>query len=215
MKNIDEWRLYIITDRALSRGRSNEEVIRRAILGGADVVQLRDKGASTSELYREAVLLRQLTRAMDTAFIINDRVDVALAVDAEGVHLGRDDLPLSVARRMLEPHKIIGASTHSLQQARAAAQEGAHYLSVGPVFSTTTKEAGPPVGVNLIRQVKDHIDIPVVAIGGLRLQNVTEVLQARADCVAVISAAVSAEDVEKSVRALKAKIESSHIASIA
>jgi thiamine-phosphate pyrophosphorylase len=207
MKRIEEWRIYVITDRSLSKGRSNEEVIRQAILGGADVVQLRMKETSTVELYREAVLLRTLTRAMDTPFIINDRVDVAMAVDAEGVHLGQDDLPISIARRILGPQKIIGASTHSLEQVRGATREKPDYVSVGPIFSTTTKEAGPPVGVDLIRKAKEKNTVPIVAIGGIRLENVTEVLHAGADVVAVVSAVVGADDIEGTLQSFKAKIE--------
>ena len=207
MRSVDEWRVYVITDRSLSMGRSNEEVIRRAIAGGADVVQFRAKEGSTADVYREALRLRRVTRATDTPFIINDRVDVALAVDAEGVHLGQDDLPLTVARRILGPNKMVGASTHSFEQALSAAREGAHYVSVGPVFPTRTKEAGPPVGIDLIRHIKGHVAVPVVAIGGIGSENVAQVLQAGADGVAVISAVVSAGDIEASVRALRDKFE--------
>lgn len=208
MKSIDKWKVYVITDRALSKGRSNEDIIHKAILGGADVVQLRDKGASSVDLYREAVLLRELTKRMDVPLIINDRVDVALAVDADGVHLGQDDLPLNVARHMLGQDKKIGASTHSLEQAQRAAREKPDYLSVGPIFPTTTKDAGQPVGVSLIRKIKESIDVPIVAIGGIRLDNVHEVVQAGTDAVAVISAVVNADDVEGAVRDLKSRIDS-------
>ena len=206
MKRVDEWKVYIITDRELSRGRSNEEVIRQAICGGADAVQLRDKGASTVELYKEAVVLRSLTKNMDTSFIINDRVDVALAVDADGIHLGQDDLSVSAARRILGSDKIVGLSTHSFQQAHAASEEKVDYISLGPIFQTQTKETDQPVGVSLIRRVKESVSLPVVAIGGIREDNVKEVLRAGATCVAVISAAVSADDIEASVRRLKQKV---------
>ena len=208
MKRIHEWKLYVVTDRGLSKGRSNEVVIRQAVLGGADVIQLRDKETSTAKLYREAVLLRNLTKAMDTPFIINDRVDIASAVDADGVHLGQDDLPVSIARRILGPDRIIGVSTHLFQQALDACKEEVDYISVGPIYSTTTKNAGPPVGLNLLRQVKENVSLPVVAIGGIGVDNVLEVLRAGADMVAVVSAAVNADNIEASVRTLKTKITS-------
>ena len=208
MKPVDEWSIYVITDRALSKGRSHEEVVRRAILGGVDVVQLRDKEAPTAQLYREALLLRDMAKKMNIPLIINDRVDVALAVDADGVHLGQDDLPLSIARRMLGPEKIIGISTHSFQQARAASLTNPDYISIGPIYPTKTKETGPAVGVEIIRLIKDTTPIPVVAIGGITLENVGEVSQSGADCVALISSIVSAEDIEATARAFKAKMTS-------
>ena len=208
MKGVEDWRLYVITDRKLSLGRTNEEVIRHAIAGGTDVVQLRDKEASTAAMYREAVLLRNLTKTTGTPLIINDRIDIALAVDADGVHLGQEDLPVSVARKLLGPDKLIGISTHSLEQALTAILENPDYVSIGPVFSTQTKKAGPPVGTGLIRQLKKKTHIPVIAIGGIGLQNVREVFQSGADCVAIVSSIVSAENVEESVRRFIASIQS-------
>ncbi len=207
MKNVSEWRLYVITDRRLSCGRSNEESVRQAVLGGADVIQFRDKQASTIGLYREAILLRQLTADLKTAFIINDRVDVALAVNADGIHLGQDDLPASVARKMLGPHRIIGVSASSLAQAADAARQDIDYLGVGPVFATSTKDAGPAVGLELLRRIKERFDIPLIAIGGIDLRNVEDVLEAGADAVAVISAVVGADDMAAGARSLKDRIE--------
>jgi thiamine-phosphate pyrophosphorylase len=208
MKPLCEWKLYAITDRALSRGRSHQDVIRSAILGGADVIQLRDTRASTADVYREALVLRKLTRTMETPFIINDRVDIALAVDADGVHLGQADLPVSVARRLLGPDKIIGLSTHSLEGLRAASGDEIDYLSIGPIFPTKTKQTHTPVGTRLIQEGKELIQVPIVAIGGIKENNITEVLRAGADIVAVISAVVSADDVEESARNLKRKLVS-------
>ena len=203
MKRVEEWKIYVITDRRLSKGRTNEEVLRRAISGGADVVQLRDKEAPTAVLYEEALRLRNMTKTMDIPFVINDRVDIALAVGADGIHLGRDDLPVSIARRLLGPDKIIGISTHSLAQAQSASLERPDYISIGPIYSTKTKEAGPPLGVDIIRQIKESIALPVVAIGGISLENVSEVFRSGADCVALISSIVSAEDVEGTVQSFK------------
>lgn len=208
MKPLREWKLYAITDRALSKGRSQEEVIRSAILGGADVIQLRDNEASARAMYQEALTLRDLTRTMNIPFIINNRVDVAMAVNADGVHIGQDDLPASAARRLLGPDKIIGFSTHSIEEARAALDEQIDYLGIGPIFPTETKKTHAPVGVSLISQVKVFARVPIVAIGGIKEENISQVFRAGADIAAVISAVVSAEDVEASTRNLKAKIMS-------
>ena len=206
MKPPHEWKLYVITDRVLSRDRSHVDVIRSAVLGGADVVQLRDNDAPAQVLYREALVLRDLTLAMDVPFIINNSVEVALAVDADGVHIGQDDLPVSAARRLLGRDKMIGVSSHSIDQARIACDEGIDYLGLGPIFPTETKKTQPFVGVGLISEVKSFARIPLVAIGGITEENVTQVFRAGADIAAVISAVVSAEDIEAQARKLKRKI---------
>ncbi|UCE17861.1 MAG: thiamine phosphate synthase [Gemmatimonadota bacterium] len=205
MKRVEEWKLYVITDRCLSKGRTNEEVVCEAISGGADVIQFRDKEASTAEFYREAVILRKVTKASDVPFIINDRIDVARAVEADGVHLGQDDLPVSVARDILGPNKIVGISTHSLEQALIASLKRPDYISIGPIYSTKTKKTGPPVGVDVIRQIKENISIPIVAIGGITLETVSAVSQSGADCIALISSVVSADDIAGTVRKFEAK----------
>jgi thiamine-phosphate pyrophosphorylase len=214
-----DFHLYILTDRGLSRGRSNEEVVEEAIAGGADAIQLRDKGCTAKELLQEALKLRDITRKRGVPFIINDRVDVALAADADGVHLGQDDLPLAWARKLLGNDKIIGISTHNLEEAMQAEKDGADYVSIGSVFPTTTKPdarplANPPSppftkggngGLELIADMKRNVNIPVVAIGGLKEENVTLVGEAGADCIAVISAVVSATDIRKAAKNLKEK----------
>jgi len=204
-----KWNLYVITDRRLSRGRSHEMVIRSAILGGADVIQFREKDSSTAEMYREACLLRTVTRELNIPFLINDRLDIALAVDADGVHLGQDDLPVSVARRILGPEKIIGISTHSLDQVRAAAREAVDYIAIGPIFPTQTKQIDRPLGVGLVSQAKAITNVPLVVIGGINEKNIDEVFRAGADIAAVISAVVNAEDIEKSTLRIKQRIVSS------
>ena len=207
MKTVAEWRLYCITDHRLLHGRSLEEAVRQAILGGADVIQLRHKEASSIDLYREAIALRRLTADLDTVFIVNDRVDVALAADADGIHLGQDDLPASVARRLLGPGRIIGISVSSLAQAIHACREDIDYLGVGPVFATSTKEAGPATGLELVQRIREAVAIPLVAIGGIDRRNVGDVIRAGADAVAVISAVMGTEDSTASARSLKDRIE--------
>ena len=204
--NVD-YTLYVIVQEKFSGGRDLVEVARLAISGGATVIQLRDKESTDSRLLEKGLALRRLTRAEDVPLIINDRIDIALAVDAEGVHLGQDDLPVSSARQLLGPGKIIGVSTHSLEQARQARRQGADYIGVGPVFDTKTKENGArPVGLELLRQVGGEIDLPWVAVGGIDKSNVSEVVSAGAKGVAVVTAVVSAPDIRAAALFLREEI---------
>jgi len=204
--NVD-YTLYVIVQEKFSGGRDLVEVARSAISGGATVIQLRDKESTDSRLLEKGLALRRLTRAEDVPLIINDRIDIALAVDAEGVHLGQDDLPVSSARQLLGPGKIIGVSTHSLEQARQARRQGADYIGVGPVFDTKTKENGVrPVGLELLRQVGGEIDLPWVAVGGINKSNVSEVISAGAKGVAVVTAVVSAPDIRAAALFLREEI---------
>ncbi len=206
-RNVD-YSLYVITGDKFSRGRPVLEVARAAIAGGATVLQLREKAFTARQLVDVGHQLRRLTREEGVTFIINDRVDIALAVEADGVHLGQDDLPIGMARRILGPGKIIGISTHSVEQALEAQRQGADYIGVGPVFETHTKDdVQAPVGVDLVRQVAPVVSIPKVAIGGIKAYNVEEVIAAGADGVAVITAVVAAEDVSGAARELRSRIE--------
>ncbi|MGB9803155.1 thiamine phosphate synthase [Desulfofundulus sp.] len=203
-----DYSLYVITGDKFSRGRSILEVARAAIEGGATVLQLREKEFTARQLIDVGHQLRRLTREKGVTFIVNDRVDVALAVDADGVHLGQDDLPVGMARRILGPGKIIGISTHSVEQALEAQRQGADYIGVGPVFETHTKDdVQAPVGVDLVRQVASAVSIPKVAIGGIKAGNVEEVIAAGADGAAVITAVVAAEDVSGAARELRSRID--------
>ena len=194
--------LYVITDRRLS-GRTHEEVAEAAILGGATAIQFREKDAPTREMVEIATRLRAITRRYGVPLIVNDRVDVALAVDADGVHVGTDDMPVAVAKRLVGPGRIVGASASTVEEALAAVEQGADYLGVGSIFATGTKvDAGPPVGIERIAEVKARVPVPVVAIGGIHHGNVAEVIRAGADGVAVISAVVAAEDVADAARRL-------------
>lgn len=189
--------LYVITDRFVNPHRSHIDLARAAVEGGASVVQLRDKTATTRQLLEWAQTIRQLTWRTATLFLVNDCVDIALAVDADGVHVGDDDLPVPVARRLLGAGKIIGRSVANEQEALQALAEGADYVSIGSVFRTTTKpDAGEPVGLSMVRRVRQVLppDYPLVAIGGITLQNAPLVWEAGADAVAVISAIANAEN---------------------
>jgi thiamine-phosphate pyrophosphorylase len=181
-------KLYPITDARLS-GLSHAEQVRRLSAGGATFVQLREKHLAPREFYREAEEALRVARSLGVRLIINDRVDIALALKADGVHLGQDDLPPDAARKLLGEDAIIGFSTHSIEQASVAARLPLDYLAIGPIFETSSKEnPDPVVGLDGLRRVREITgEIPLVAIGGIRPENIREVLKAGADAVAVIS----------------------------
>jgi thiamine-phosphate pyrophosphorylase len=198
-------RLYVVTDAGHAPQRV-EEVVRAACAGGADVVQLRRKGDDGLSTLRLAERCRVLTAASGVLLVVNDRLDVAMAVDADGVHLGQDDLPVAVARR-LWPGRIVGRSTHSLAQALAAVGEGADYLGVGPVFATPTKPGRPAVGLSYVGEAAEGLRIPWFAIGGIDASNAAAVLGAGARRIAVVRAVCDAPDVERAARSLRSLVE--------
>ena len=188
---------YFITDSKLSRA-GNVSDVQNAVAAEVEVVQYRRPDASTAELFAEAAVLRKLCHR--TLFLVNDRVDIALAVQADGVHLGQKDLPLPAARKLLGQGKTIGWTAYSLAEARQAEAAGADYLGVSPIFTTQTKaDAGPPAGIQLIQQIKSAVKIPLIAIGGINLANAPEVVRAGADGLCAISAVVSREDVRAEI----------------
>jgi thiamine-phosphate pyrophosphorylase len=171
------------------------------------MIQLRDKSAGLRELVPQAQQIGKLCRIRAVPFIVNDRLDLALAAEADGVHLGQDDLPPKVARAILGSEKFLGVSTHSLDQAIQAAEDGADYLGIGPIFATSTKAIGyEPVGCAMIRQLRARLELPLIAIGGITVHNVGEVIRAGAAGVAVISAIAGAEDVTRATREFLAAI---------
>ena len=204
------WRLYVIIDRAASAGRDLAELAAAAIRGGADLVQLRDKAASHREFLKEAERVLSVTRRAHVPLIINDRTPVARAVGADGVHLGQDDAAIAVARRRLGAGRLIGKSTHSLEQALAAQAEGADYIGFGPIFPTPTKPDYGSIGTALIRRVTEALPIPVVCIGGIDRSNLFQVLEAGAARVAVVRAVCAAPDAESAARSLKQTLEQFH-----
>jgi thiamine-phosphate pyrophosphorylase len=178
--------LCCITDQSIAR-LSFEDMTFRALQAGIGWIQYRDKESSRRLIYEEAVKLRKITRDFNAVLIVNDHADIAYAVDADGVHLGQDDLPLHKARKIMK-QKIMGISTHSMEQAREAEKGGADYIGFGPVFLTETKDAGTPKGLDMLREIRREITIPVVAIGGITSVNVLSVFEAGADAVAVATA---------------------------
>ncbi len=190
--------LCVITSRSARFGRGHLDVAQAALDGGCRFLQLRDKGLSSRALLELGRQIRQLCREYQAVFVVNDRLDIALAAEADGVHLGQDDLPIAEARRLLGPEAIIGASANTVEAARRAEAEGASYLGVGPVYATASKEdAGTAIGLSPIANIKASVGLPALAIGGINRDNVSAVIGAGADGVAVISAVSEAEDMVK------------------
>ncbi len=189
---------YFITDSGLSMS-GNLSDVRSAVAAGVSVVQYRNKSNITREMYEEALSLKSICEGKAN-FIINDRLDVALAVGADGVHIGLEDMPYGEARRLLGPDKIIGVTVHDLEESLEAEAMGADYIGLSPIFATGTKgDAGAPCGTGLIAEVKKRCRVPLVAIGGIDLSNVDEVIAAGADMVCAISAVVTKQDVEAAI----------------
>jgi thiamine-phosphate pyrophosphorylase len=200
--------LYLVTDAGLSRGRSHVEIVEAAIRGGVTIVQYREKEAPTRRMIEEAGELLALCRAAGIPFIVNDRIDVALAVDADGVHVGQDDMPASLARRLIGRKRILGVSAGSIAEARRAVDDGADYIGASPVFSTPTKpDAPPPLGVDGLRAMSGAVAVPVVAIGGINRGNAGDMMNAGAAGIAVVSAIVGAEDAAAAAQALRDIVE--------
>jgi thiamine-phosphate pyrophosphorylase len=202
--------IYGITAEKFSRGRSNIEVVEEMIRGGIRIIQYREKykDKNIRDIYEECRIIRKITREHDVLFIVNDFVDIALLTDADGVHLGQDDLPVEAARRLMGD-KIVGVSTHSPAQAEAAVAAGADYIGVGPIYETKTKEnVCDPVGLGYLDYVVEKISIPFVAIGGIKEHNIHEVVARGARTVCLVTEIVGAEDIAGMVRWLMEKMES-------
>ncbi|MFC7165254.1 thiamine phosphate synthase [Halospeciosus flavus] len=197
---------YLVTQANQSRNRSTLDVVEAAVEGGVDVVQLREKHATARERYALAREVRAVTAAGDVPFVVNDRVDIAAAADADGVHLGDDDLPVSVARDYLGEDAIVGRSVSSVGGARRAVDAGADYLGVGAVFETSSKDVDGTIGVETVRHVAAAVDVPLVGIGGITPQNAADVVDAGADGVAVVSAITAADDPTRATRDLAAAV---------
>lgn len=180
------------------------EIVRAAIAGGATMIQVREKESSTRAFVALGQAIHAITRAAGVPLIINDRVDVALAIEAEGVHVGQDDMPAALVRQLVGPQRLVGVSAETVAQARQAEEDGADYLGVGPVFATPSKaDAGAPIGLEGLATIAQATTLPIVAIGGISHDNAAAVLQAGAWGLAVISAIMSAADPEAAARRLR------------
>lgn len=203
-----DYSLYLVTDRGLSRGRSTLEIVRAAVRGGVTCVQLREKTGTTRAFIEEAVSVRAYLNSCGVPLIINDRVDVALAVGADGVHLGQSDMPLAAARALAGASMVIGISAESIRDAVEAESAGADYLGVSPVFATPTKtDTAAPLGLAGLRAIRGAVKTPLVAIGGLNRDNAAAAIRSGADGVAVVSAIVAADDPEQAARAIRLEID--------
>ncbi|MDP4126328.1 MAG: thiamine phosphate synthase [Bacillota bacterium] len=196
--------IYALTSEPHSLGRNNIEVANEILACGVPILQYREKSKKVRKMYEECLALRALTQQYGALFIINDHLDLAMAVGADGVHIGQDDLPLSKVRELVGPDLIIGVSTHSPDQAQAAVSEGADYIGVGPLFTTKTKvDVCDPVGLNYLDFVVNNIDIPFVAIGGIKEHNLAEVINLGARTVALVTEIVGSSDIRGKIKRLQ------------
>ena len=198
--------LYAIIDTKFLKGRSHFEVANQAIQGGAKTIQLRDKTQSKKELLPIAQQLKSLCSDHDALFIVNDYPDLAMAADADGLHLGQDDLPIRVARRLLPIDKLLGCSVATVKQAISAESEGANYIAVGAIYPTESKETTEVIGLEMLRLIKKQVNLPLVAIGGITTDNVAEVMASGASSVAVISAIMKAKSPKEAARQIVDKL---------
>jgi len=206
-ENID-YSLCLVTDRGLSRGRTTIQIVEAALCGGVTCIQLREKTCSTREFITQALSIKDHLKRHNVPLIINDRVDIAQAVNADGVHLGQSDMPIEMAKTILKDSMIIGISAESLEDAVQAEKNGADYIGVSPIYATPTKtDAASPLGLEGLREIRKSVKIPLVGIGGLNRGNAGEVINNGADGVAVVSAIVAADNPEKAARELKKIIE--------
>ena len=201
-------RFHVLTDTVLQCRLSHVELTELAIAGGADTIQFRQKGGATREMIRAAEQMQALCTRAGVTFVVNDRVDVAIASHADGVHLGQDDFPILLARKLLGAEAIIGGSASSLEEARECLLEGADYVGFGPVYATTSKEdAGPASGLGLLKQIVEAIPLPIIAIGGITRDNMPPVMRAGVHGIAVISAVCCQEDPKEAAKCLRDLLE--------
>lgn len=202
-----ELTLYLVTDRRWLGRRSLDEDVEEALLGGVTLIQIREKEISSRAYLDLARKVKAVTDRYGVPLIVNDRIDIAMAVDAGGVHVGPDDLPVSFARRLLGPDKIVGASASSLEEALAFQAQGADYLGVGAVFPTATKKITEKVDLETLARIKAAVRIPVAAIGGIDAGNAPEVMKTGVDGVAVVSAILNRSDIREATRGLLSKLK--------
>lgn len=204
MRHLPETDIYAITDSRLSHGRSIQEVVTELLAAGVRIIQYREKKKKAGEMLQECQIIRQLTKEAGACFIVNDHIDIAQLVEADGVHIGQEDLPVHEVRRLVGEDCLIGLSTHSPEQAQAAIAAGADYIGVGPIFPTQTKEdVCAPVGFTYLDYVVANIKLPFVAIGGIKEHNIAQVCEHGARCCCLVSELVGAEDIGAKVAAVR------------
>lgn len=206
MKHNIDYKLYLVTDRNILKNTDICTAVEDAIKGRVTVVQIREKDIKTLDFYNVAKKIKDVTDKYNIPLIINDRIDIALAINTDGVHLGQDDMPCSIARRILGKDKIIGISASTLEEALKAEKDGADYIGVGAIFSTNTKKDADDVSIETLKEIKRKVSIPVVAIGGINRENVTLLKETNIDGVAVISDILGREDIYTSAKCLFDKL---------
>lgn len=202
-KKLTDYSVYLCTDRELMSTQTLEEAVEAAIKGGATLIQLREKNCSSKEFYETAVSIKKITEKYNVPLIINDRVDIALAVDAEGVHVGQSDLPAKVVRKIIGKDKIVGVSARSQELAMKAYEDGADYLGVGAMYATSTKKDAKVITKEELAKIRSSVPIPIVVIGGVNENNVSDFKGTGIDGVAVVSAIIGKPDIEEAARNLK------------
>jgi thiamine-phosphate pyrophosphorylase len=207
-KLLSSVQLYVIADRKICKEKDIEKAVAEAIDGGAQMIQFRNKESSDDDFLKIASSLRNLCRDKSIPLIINDRVMIAKKIEADGVHVGEEDLSVTEARKILGSNKIIGRTTRNIEQAKSAQDEGADYIGLGPVFYTDSKEIGMPIGVEVVGKVTTVLKIPVFAIGGINLNNLNQLLEAGGKRIAVISSVFLSKDIKSSAEVLLKKLES-------
>lgn len=195
MKTDVNYKLYLVTDRDLLKNTDLYTAVEEAIKGGVTLIQLREKDLTTLEFYNTALNIKKVTDKYNIPLIINDRMDIALAVNASGVHIGQKDIPCTIARKILGNDKILGVSATTLSQAIKAEKEGADYIGVGAIFHTSTKQDANPVSIDMLKEIKETLSIPVVAIGGITIKNIHQLDSSNIDGIAVISDILGKEDI--------------------
>ncbi len=205
MKNKIDYTLYLVTDRELMSTETLEEAVEKAIKGGCTLVQLREKTASSLEFYENALKVKAVTDKYNIPLIINDRVDIALAIDADGIHVGQEDLPAQTVRRIIGEGKILGVSANSVESAIKAQKDGADYIGVGAVYSTNTKTDAGVITRERLLAVRQAVTVPIVAIGGINLQNAALLKDTGINGIAVVSAIIAQKDIEAAAKELKSE----------
>lgn len=205
MKKVIDYSLYLVTDQKLSGDKTLYQAVEQAILGGCTVIQLREKAASVADFYRQALKLRELTNRYNIPLIINDRIDIALAVNADGVHIGQDDLPAAVVRKAIGDQMILGVSVATKEQALQAKQAGADYLGVGAIFLTETKKDAKAVSIAQLTAISQTVKLPVVAIGGINQDNLKKLQATGISGIAAVSAIIAQKNIQQAASDLKKK----------
>ena len=203
MKAKIDYSIYLVTDRDLMSTETLEEAVEQAIIGGCTLVQLREKDCSSLDFYNTAVKVKQITDKYNVPLLINDRLDIALAVDAAGVHVGQSDLPVAVVRKIIGEDKIIGISAGTLEEALKGQRDGADYLGVGAMYATGTKKDANPTSIEELKKIRENVSLPIVVIGGINKERIKDFEGIEIDGLAIVSAIIAQKDIVEATRELK------------